>query len=144
MFSSKRSAGVAQNGESEESLTNQEFQQRVDLTRSTNVCMFSKYFSLKMRFKFFHTACERLKETNQELRQFMAETAELDMKKVDFEKIRETLKRGIVAFAELRDQWSKMVQFFQMTTNIIDVCLNKTVKKLTEQVEVAGDRSLAG
>ena len=97
-----------------------------------------------MRFKFFDTACERLKETNQELRQFMAETAELDMKKVDFEKIRETLKRGIVAFAELRDQWSKMVQFFQMTTNIIDVCLNKTVKKLTEQVEVAGDRSLAG
>ena len=96
------------------------------------------------KFKYFHSVCEGLKETNQELRQFMVETAELDMKKVDFEKIRETLKRGIVAFAELRDQWSKMVQFFQMTTNIINVCLNKTVKKLTEQVEVVGDRSLAG
>ena len=74
----------------------------------------------------------------------MAETAELDMKKVDFEKIRETLKKGIIAFAELRDQWAKMVQFFQMTSNIIDVCLNKSVKKLTEQVEVAGNRTLAG
>ena len=90
------------------------------------------------------SACERIKETSKELRQFMAETAELDMKKVDFEKIRETLRKGIVAFAELRDQWSKLVQFFQMSSNIIDVCLNKSVKKLTEKVEVVAKRSLAG
>ena len=45
---------------------------------------------------------------------------------------------------ELRDQWSKLVQFFQMTSNIINVSLKESVKKLAEQVEVARERSLAG
>ena len=55
-----------------------------------------------------------------------------------------TLKNVAGSIAELREQWSTLVQFFQMTTNIIDVCLNKTVKKLIEQIEVARDRKLAG
>ena len=67
----------------------------------------------------------------------MGKTAELDIKKIDFEKIINILK-------ELRVQWSKLVQFFQMTSNFINVCLNKYVKKLTEQMEVAADRSFNG
>ena len=74
---------------------------------------------------------------SEELRQFVAESKQLDMKKVDFEKIREILRTGIMKFSELREQWSKMVQFFEMTSNIIDVCLNKSVKKLIEQIEVS-------
>ena len=49
-----------------------------------------------------------------------------------FHNIKEYLMRGIVAVAELREQWSKLAQFFQMTSNIIHVCLNKSVKKLAE------------
>ena len=90
------------------------------------------------------SACERLQDTSKELRRFMAETAELDMKKVDFEKIKKILKEGIARFAELRKQWSQIIQFFQMTSNIIDVCLNKSVKKLTEKVEAVANRSLNG
>ena len=47
---------------------------------------------------------------------------------------------SVRGLAEIRDQWSKMVQFFQMTSNIIDVCLNKSVTILTEQVKVMGKR----
>ncbi len=74
----------------------------------------------------------------------MADTAVLDMKKVDFEKIKETLRKGIVVFSELREQWTKMVHFFQMTSNIIEVCLQKSVQGFTENVEKAADRNLAG
>ena len=72
----------------------------------------------------------------------MSEIAELDMKKVNFEKIKEILEKGIFHFGELREQWSTLVQFFQMTSNIIDVCLNKSVKKLKKQVKVAANRKL--
>ena len=81
---------------------------------------------------------------SEELRQFVAESMQLDMKKVDFEKIREILRTGIMKFTELREQWSKMVQFFEMTSNIIDVCLNKSVKKLTEQIEVSHEMQQQG
>ena len=59
------------------------------------------------------------------------------MKKVDFKKIREILRTGIMKFSELREQWSKLVQFFQKTSSIIDVCLNTSVKKLCKQLKVS-------
>ena len=89
-------------------------------------------------------AQERFNDTGKELRQFLAETAQLDMKKVDFEKIRTILRKGIRAFAQLREQWAKMVQFFKMTSNIIEVCLDESVKKLTEQMEKTSTRKQEG
>ena len=98
-----------------------------------------------MRFSSISSvAQEEFNNTSKELRQFLAETAQLDMKKVDFEKIRTILRKGIKAFAELRDQWSKLVQFFQMTSSIVEVCLDKSVKKLTKQIEKTSDRYLEG
>ena len=74
---------------------------------------------------------------SEELRQFISDNTQLDMKKVDFQKIREILRTGIVKFSELRDQWAKMVLFFQKTSSIIDVCLNTSVTKLCKQLKVS-------
>ena len=87
------------------------------------------------------SACARAQETRKELREFRAKTTKLQTKKVDFDAIKEILKEGILTFAKLRDQWAKLVQFFQMTSNIIDVCLNKSVKKLVDEVEVSAKRN---
>ena len=89
-------------------------------------------------------ACDRVKDTRKEMRDFMAETETLDMKNIEFKDIKEILKKGISHFAELRKQWAKMARFFQMTSNIIDVVLNNSVQKLAEQVEVSQSRTLAG
>ena len=45
---------------------------------------------------------------------------------------------------ELTDQLAKLFQFFQITSNIIDVCLKKSVKKLTEQITMSSKGCLAG
>ena len=74
----------------------------------------------------------------------MAEAAGLEKKQYDLEKIREILEDAICVFGELRVEWSKLVQVYQQTNNIIDVCLNKSVKKITEQVDVSTERTLAG
>ena len=63
---------------------------------------------------------------------------------VHLKEIQSTLERGIKDFVELRDQWSKIVQFFHMTSNIMDTCFSKTVKKLIEHIEEATDRSVDG
>ena len=74
----------------------------------------------------------------------MAEAARLKKKQYDLEKIREILEDAICVFGELRVEWSKLAQFFQQTSNIIDVCLNKSEKKFPEQVDVSTERTLAG
>ena len=74
----------------------------------------------------------------------MAEAARLEKKQYDLEKIREILEGAISVIAEHRVEWSKLVEVFQRTSNIIDVCLNKSVKKFTEQVDVSPERTLAG
>ena len=67
----------------------------------------------------------------------MAEAARLEKKQYNLEKIREILEDAINVIAEHRVEWSKLVQVFQQTSNIIDVCLNKSVKKLREQIDVS-------
>ena len=86
-------------------------------------------------------ALEMHNRNSTELRRLIADRNQLGMKKVDFEKIRESLNRVVVAFAELRKQFATLVQFFQKTRNIIDVCLNKSVNKLVDEVEVSAERS---
>ena len=109
------------------------------------IVIVSSLFVKEYCFVLF-SACARALETRKELREFRAKTTKLQTEKVDFEAIKEILKEGIRTFAKLRDQWSKLVQFFQMTSNIIDVCLNKSVKKLVDEVEVSAERrkSVAG
>jgi hypothetical protein len=58
---------------------------------------------------------------------------------VDFDSIRETLVKGINALAELREQWGKLVRFFQMVSNIIKVCLNTTLTGLVDHAKIGRD-----
>ena len=71
-----------------------------------------------------------LLQTSDISKQFMAVAATLEKKQYDLEKIREILEDAIRVIAELRVEWSKLVKVFQQTSNIIDVCLKKSVKKI--------------
>ena len=53
-------------------------------------------------------------------------------------------EEALGGFTDLTNQLSKMVEFFQMTSSIIGIRLWESLKRLTEQVEVTRDRSLAG
>ena len=67
---------------------------------------------------------------------------ELIMKKEDFEKNERIPGKAMRCFAGLKSGWSTLVPFFQMTSNIIDVTLSKSVKTLKDQVEATENRSL--
>ena len=72
----------------------------------------------------------------------MAETEILDMKNINFKDIKDILGKGMARFAELREHWAEMAQFFQMTSNLVDVVLNKSIVKLTAEVATTANRKL--
>lgn len=79
---------------------------------------------------------DELKKSNEKLTQVLIDMSKLDIEKVDFDSIRETLVKGINALAELREQWGKLVRFFQMVSNIIKVCLNTSLTEFVDQGKI--------
>ena len=80
----------------------------------------------------YDSSIKTLKESNDELGKVLAEIAKFDMQKINFEKIRETLIKGIKALAQLREQWGKLVLFFQTISNLIRCSLDTSLKEFIE------------
>ena len=51
---------------------------------------------------------------------------------INFEQTLEVLEKGIMAFETLRQKWAKLVQFFQMTSNLIEMCSKESVDTFLE------------
>lgn len=92
----------------------------------------------------YDKACDKLQESSQRLGVVMAEIARLDLHKIDFEKIRQTLVKGIKALAELREQWGKIVMFFQMISNLIKCSLNTSLEDFTSTIRKSQEHALQG
>jgi len=91
----------------------------------------------------YDQTCLQLKESNRELSKVLESLAELSPEKLaDFDQIRNTLREGIKALASVREQWQKLVEFFQYVTNIIKVCQNESLKSFVEYAKVGQRRAL--
>ena len=86
----------------------------------------------------YDAASKSLKESNDELGQALADMAKFSMKKINFEKIRETLIKGIKALAKLREQWGKMLRFFQMISNVIKCSMSTSLEDFVESSKQGG------
>ena len=83
----------------------------------------------------YDKSCDKLIENTEKLGQIIATIAKLDIQKIDFKQIRETLIKGIRALGELREQWTKLVRFFQMMSNIIRCSMSTSLTEFTEVTE---------
>lgn len=79
---------------------------------------------------------DELRESNEKLIQVLTEMAQLDLKHIDFNKIRDTLVKGIKALAMVREQWGKLVRFFQMLSNLIKCCLHTSLQDFVDQAKM--------
>ena len=92
----------------------------------------------------YDQTCSQLKESNEELSKVLQSLAELSPEKIaNFDQIRDTLMRGIKALASLREQWQKLVEFFQYITNIIKVCQKESLSSFVEYAKVGQKRVMA-
>ena len=92
----------------------------------------------------YDQTCKELRESNEELSKVLQSLAELSPEKIaNFDQIRETLIQGIKALASVREQWQKLVEFFQFITNIIKVCQKESLASFVEYAKVGQKRVLA-
>lgn len=78
---------------------------------------------------------DELKESGEKLTEVLSEMAKLDLQKIDFNQIRDTLIKGIKALAEVREQWGKLVDFFQMLSNLIKCCLHTSLQDFVDEAK---------
>lgn len=91
----------------------------------------------------YDNSCDKLIENTEKLGHIIATIAKLDIHKIDFQQIRETLIKGIRALGELREQWTKLVRFFQMMSNIIRCSMSTSLTDFTTMTEKAKQRKQA-
>ncbi|XP_046566787.1 uncharacterized protein LOC124275331 [Haliotis rubra] len=85
---------------------------------------------------------QRVQRKNDELMKLVEELSQMDAKEIDFNKIRETLTRGIKALGEVRKQWGGLVTFFERMSNVIQCSLGPTLDTFTETANVGRELQL--
>ncbi|CAC5407806.1 unnamed protein product [Mytilus coruscus] len=80
----------------------------------------------------YEKSADELQESNEKLTKVLMDMAKLELKEIDFDTIRETLVKGIKALAEVREQWGKLVRFFQMLSNLIKCCQHSSLTFLDQ------------
>lgn len=72
-----------------------------------------------------------------EMKNLMMRMAALNIQTVNFKDIIELIKEGIIILAKIREQWSKLIQFFTMVSVRAEVALNQTLNPFIRMSENA-------
>lgn len=74
--------------------------------------------------KAYEKNVEDMKNSEKELTDILVKMRKCELEEIDFKTTIKMLKEGLGAMTQVKTQWTKMVQFFQMISNIITVSLN--------------------
>ncbi|XP_015266839.1 PREDICTED: uncharacterized protein LOC107110555 [Gekko japonicus] len=85
----------------------------------------------------YQKSFENFKKQNEELAEILCLMEECKVKEIDFESALKMLREGLNTMGKVKEQWEKMIQFFEMISNIIDTCLSKTIHDFLEFVSDA-------
>nr|XP_023655907.1 uncharacterized protein LOC111837794 [Paramormyrops kingsleyae] len=66
-----------------------------------------------------------------------------EVKEIDFNTIIKVLVKGLDAMGRVKEQWEKMVRFFQMISNIIKTCLSRSLTDFVKQSQKASQKHLS-
>uniref|UniRef100_A0A672N8C7 Uncharacterized protein n=1 Tax=Sinocyclocheilus grahami TaxID=75366 RepID=A0A672N8C7_SINGR len=76
----------------------------------------------------YEKCVENLEKNQKELTEILVTMRNCDPKEIDFNTTTEMLVKGMDAMGRVKEQWEKMVHFFQMVSNIVKTSLSKTLK----------------
>ncbi|XP_060687170.1 uncharacterized protein LOC132819611 [Hemiscyllium ocellatum] len=85
----------------------------------------------------YERSFEAMKQSNKELDEILAMMRKCQVTKVDFDVTLKMLTQGLDALGRVREQWTKMIRFFEMVSNLIHICLTKSLRKfVTDSKEI--------
>uniref|UniRef100_H3B698 Zgc:162509 n=2 Tax=Latimeria chalumnae TaxID=7897 RepID=H3B698_LATCH len=82
--------------------------------------------------EMYDKSFENLKKNNEELTEILISMRKCEVKKIDFETTVKMLVKGLDALGRVREQWEKMVRFFQMISNLITASLSCSMNKFVQ------------
>ncbi|KAF7236220.1 ATP synthase epsilon chain, chloroplastic [Varanus komodoensis] len=85
----------------------------------------------------YQRSFENFKKQNEELTEILCTMRGYQVKEVDFDTARKMLIKGLEALGRVKEQWEKMVRFFQMISNLIESCLVWSIKEFADTVDGA-------
>uniref|UniRef100_A0A8C1TN07 Uncharacterized protein n=1 Tax=Cyprinus carpio TaxID=7962 RepID=A0A8C1TN07_CYPCA len=74
----------------------------------------------------YEKCVENLEKNQKELTEILVTMRNCELKEIDFRTTVEMLVKGMDAMGRVKEQWEKMVHFFQMVSNIVKTSLKKT------------------
>ncbi|XP_054831199.1 uncharacterized protein LOC129326900 [Eublepharis macularius] len=91
---------------------------------------------LKITEEEYQRSFENFKQQNEELTEILITMRACETKEIDFDTARKMLIKGLDALGRVKEQWEKMVRFFQMISSLIESCLSR---RIAEFVTTAGN-----
>ena len=91
--------------------------------------------------QMYSTAVERFEKNKEELTEILVTLKNCDIKKIDFKTTLEILAQGLTALGKVKEQWEKMVRFFQIVSTIIKASMNTAMKSFTGTAKQASEYS---
>ncbi|CAF92267.1 unnamed protein product, partial [Tetraodon nigroviridis] len=72
----------------------------------------------------YQKSVENMEKNERELTEILCEMQNCNIKQIDFDTTIKMLAKGLDAMGRVKEQWEKMVRFFQMVSNIVKTSLN--------------------
>ncbi|XP_050924860.1 uncharacterized protein LOC108874522 isoform X2 [Lates calcarifer] len=75
----------------------------------------------------YEKSVENMEKNQKELTDILVEMQNCKLNEIDFDTKIKMLVKGLDAMGRVKEQWEKMVRFFQMVSNIVKISLSKTM-----------------
>ncbi|XP_036422011.1 uncharacterized protein LOC118805368 [Colossoma macropomum] len=90
---------------------------------------------LKNTRETYDKSVENMEKNQKELTEILISLQNCELKEIDFNTTIQMLVKGMDAMGRVKEQWEKMVRFFQMVSNIVKTSLNRTLKDFVSTSE---------
>ncbi|KAK3525117.1 hypothetical protein QTP86_016488 [Hemibagrus guttatus] len=85
--------------------------------------------------EMYEKSVENMEKNQKELTEILITMRNCEVKEIDFNTTIEMLVKGMDAMGRVKEQWEKMVHFFQMVSNIVKIQLTRTLKDFVSTSE---------
>ncbi|XP_036421381.1 uncharacterized protein LOC118804869, partial [Colossoma macropomum] len=85
--------------------------------------------------EIYEKSVENMERNQKELTEILITMRNCEVKEIDFNTTIQMLVKGMDAMGRVKEQWEKMVRFFQMVSNIVKVSLTTTLKDFVSTSE---------
>ncbi|XP_027014804.2 uncharacterized protein LOC113650581 [Tachysurus fulvidraco] len=85
--------------------------------------------------EMYEKSVENMEKNQKELTEILITMRRCQIKEIDFNTTIKILVQGMDAMGRVKEQWEKMVRFFQMVSNIVKISLTRTLKNFISTSE---------